>query len=230
MKRTIATPLAWSKCPPEAIEALRLALRGVKLVPVEGMYAVERSVPHGHVETVLGLMRRLGLDKLISSRPCRERDLVMAMVAQPREDAGLEPSSKLAKTRQWHSTTLAGELGVGDADENELYRAMDWLLERKEAIERKLARRHLRGDAPRTALYDVSSSSYYGRKCPLAMYGKNRDEEKVPRATRGGSGDVCGEYGGHEDGDGTSAEAAWAFWAGACGVGGGSRDADGDAD
>ena len=174
-KRTVKTTIAnLSKCPPEAIEALRLALKGIQLVPVEDAYAVERSVPHGHVEALLGVMHQLGMETLLASRPCRERDLVLAMMAQRL----LDPCSKLATTRQWHATSLAAELNVADADDNELYAALDWLLERQDRIERKLAKRHL--DEGARVLYDVSSSSYHGRTCPLAVWGHNRDEEDLP--------------------------------------------------
>jgi transposase len=171
VKRTIAN---LSGCPPEAIEALRLALKGVRLVPAEAVYAVERSLPHGHVEAVLGMMRKLGMDALLASRPCRERDLVLALIAQRL----LDPCSKLATTRQWHATTLATQLNVADADEHALYAALDWLLARQDRIERKLAHRHLSEGA--RVLYDVSSSSYHGRCCPLAARGHNRDEETLP--------------------------------------------------
>jgi hypothetical protein len=171
VKRTVAN---LSKCPPEAIEALRLALKGVELAPVGDVCAVERSLPHGHVEAVGGVMRALGMDTLLAARPCRERNLVLAMVAQ----RVLDPCSKLATTRQWHATTLAEEMGVADADEDDLYAALDWLLDRKDGIEGKLAQRHL-GEGARV-LFDVSSSSYYGRTCPLARYGHNRDGEKLP--------------------------------------------------
>ena len=170
VKKTIAN---LSKCPPKAVEALRLALRGVELVPKEELFAVERSTPHGHVQAVLGVMRKLGVDALLASRPCRERDLVMAMLAQRL----LDPCSKLATTRQWHATTLAQELDVEDANANELYAAMDWLLQRQSRIEKKLAKRHLEDGA--VVLFDVSSSSYHGRTCPLAQRGYNRDGEKL---------------------------------------------------
>ena len=170
VKHTIAN---LSKCPPEAVEALRLALAGVKLVPKEDFFAVEESRPHGHVHAVLGLMRKLGVDTLLASRPCRERDLVMAMIAQ----RILDPCSKLATTRRWNTTTLARELGVEDGDANELYAAMDWLNQRQGRIEKKLAKRHLEKGA--VVLFDVSSSSYHGRKCPLAQRGYNRDGEKL---------------------------------------------------
>jgi len=171
VKKTIAN---LSKCPPEAIAALRLALRGVELVPKEEFFAVERSLPHGHVQAVLGTMRTLGMDALLAARPCRERDLVLAMIAQRIVD----PCSKLATTRLWHATTLAQEFGVEDADAHALYDALDWLVRRQARIERKLAKRHLKEDAE--VLFDVSSSTYYGRTCLLAAYGYNRDGQKLP--------------------------------------------------
>ncbi len=176
VKKTIAN---LSKCPPEVIETLRLALRGVQLVPREDFFAIETSTPHGHVQAVLGTMRRLGVDTLLASRPCRERDLVMAMVAQRL----LDPVSKLATTRLWHATTLAKELGVEDADANALYGALDWLGARQDRIEKKLAKRHLGEGA--VVLFDVSSSSYHGRTCPLARRGYNRDGEKLPSIVYG---------------------------------------------
>ena len=176
VKTTIAN---LSKCPIEAVEAFRLALKGVALVPHEEAFAVERSIPHGHVEAVLGMMRQLGLETLLAARPCRERDLVVALLVQRL----IDPCSKLATTRQWHTTSLAEELDVADADEDELYDALDWLLARKERIEKKLGRRHLEEGA--RVLFDVSSSSYHGHTCPLATYGYNRDGEKLPSIVYG---------------------------------------------
>jgi hypothetical protein len=115
------------------------------------------------------MIRKLDLDDLIASEPSRRRDLVLAMIAERL----LFPSSKLANTRHWHDTTLAEELGVADATEDHLYDAMDWLLQRQRAIENKLARRHLGEGA--MVLYDVTSSYYEGRTCPLARYGHDRD-------------------------------------------------------
>ena len=174
VKRTLANLSDW----PEAkIEALRQVLRG-GAASVDKL-AIEASVPHGHVEAVLGLMRALGMDNLLASRPCRQRDLVLAMLAQRL----LDPCSKLAATRLWATTTLAGELGVEEADVNELYAALDWLLARQNHIENKLAKRHLEDGA--VVLFDVSSSSYHGRTCPLARYGYNRDGEKLPSIVYG---------------------------------------------
>lgn len=109
---------------------------------------------------------------LLAARRSRERDLVAAMVAA----WILAPHSKLATTRWWHTTTLAEEFGVADADEDELYAAMDWLIKRQPAIERKLAARHLNNGG--LVLYDVSSSYFEGTSCPLARFGYNRDGKK----------------------------------------------------
>jgi transposase len=114
-------------------------------------------------------MQRLGFETLIASRPARERALVVAMVAA----RILEPDSKLATTRWWHTTTLPASLGVSDADEDALYAAMDWLLERQDRIERKLAARHLREGG--LVLYDLTSSYFEGTACPLAAFGHDRD-------------------------------------------------------
>jgi hypothetical protein len=133
VKKTIAN---LSSCPPEAVEVFRLALRGVELVPKEGLFSVERSLPHGHVQAVLGMLRKLEMDSLLSSRPCPDRNLVLAMLAQRL----LNPCSKLATTRAWHSTTLAQELNVEDAGANDLYEALEWLAKKQARIEKKLVR------------------------------------------------------------------------------------------
>jgi hypothetical protein len=161
-----------SKLPAESIEVLRRSLQGEALVSPRNAFEVIASPHHGHVEAVLQAMRRLGFAELIASRPSRQRDLVVAMVVA----RILEPHSKLATTRWWHTTTLPSLLAVGDADEDELYQALDWLLERQERIEDKLAARHLERDA--LALYDLSSSYFEGVTCPLAALGHNRDGKK----------------------------------------------------
>jgi transposase len=168
-QRTLANLSHW---PQEKIESLRRLLRDEPLVSPQDFLTTQRTLPHGHVEALLLAVRKLGLDAVISSKRCRERDLVLAMIVQRL----LDPCSKLATTRQWHSTTLAEELGVTEATEDELYQAMDWLLERQPRIENKLATRHLREGS--LVLYDVSSSYYEGRHCPLAKYGHDRDGQK----------------------------------------------------
>ena len=165
-KRTLANLSDW---PPEKIEIFRRMLRDEALVSPQDLLATEKSLPCGHVEAILKMIDRLKLDRVISSVRCRERDLVLAMIVQRL----IDPCSKLATTRQWHSTTLAEEMGVAEATEDDLYAAMDWLLERQERIEKKLAARHL--DQGGVVLYDVSSSFYEGHTCPLAQFGNNRD-------------------------------------------------------
>lgn len=161
-----------SQLPANAIALLRHTLVGEQLVPVGAALAVIASPHHGHVEAVLLALRRLGLARVIDSRPSRERDLVVAMIAARL----LAPDSKLATTRWWHDTTLPALLGVADADEDELYAALDWLLARQGRIERKLAARHLQTEG--LALYDLSSSYFEGVTCPLAAFGHNRDGKK----------------------------------------------------
>ena len=168
-KRTLANLTDW---PAQKIEALRRVLKNEPLLRPSEMFVIERSLPHGHVEAVLGMVRKLGLDRLIASKRSRERDLVLAMVVERL----VHPCSKLATTRLWHTTTLAEELEVGDADEDDLYQAMDWLLARQAGIEQRLAERHLSEGAQ--VLYDVSSSYYEGRTCPLMQFGHNRDGKK----------------------------------------------------
>ena len=168
-KRTLANLSNWPK---HKVETLRKLLRDEVLVSPSDLFATEQTLPHGHVEAVLGMIRNLGLDVMIASKRCRQRDLVIAMIAERL----LHACSKLATTRIWHTTTLAEELGVEDADEDDLYEAMDWLLSRQKQIEKKLAARHLSDDA--VVLYDVSSSYYEGRTCSLARYGHDRDGKK----------------------------------------------------
>ena len=161
-----------SHLPEPLIEVIRRALRGETFVSVGERLQVVRSKPHGHVQAVRAAMQRLGFESLIASRASADRDRVCAMVAA----RVLCPHTKLATTRWWHTTTLAQEYAVEAADENELYAAMDWLLERQGAIERKLAARHLKEGA--LALYDLSSSYFEGTHCPLAKLGHDRDGKK----------------------------------------------------
>jgi transposase len=168
-KRTIANLTTW---PSEKVEALRCVLKNETMVASKEAFIIERSIPHGHVEAILGSIKKLGLDGLIASTRCRERDLVVAMIAERL----IYPCSKLATTRLWHMTTLAEELGVTDSDEEDLYEAMDWLLGRQQRIEKKLSVRHLSEGS--LVLYDVTSSYYEGRCCPLARFGHDRDGKK----------------------------------------------------
>jgi transposase len=129
-------------------------------------------LPHGHVHAILHTVRALHLDQLLCPRPCRQRSLILALLCQRL----LFPSSKLAATRLWQTTTLAEELQVSDATPREVYQALDWLRRRQKRLERRLAQRHL--DDRALVLCDVSSSYYHGRHCPLAHFGHNRDGKK----------------------------------------------------
>jgi len=169
-KRTLAN---LSALPMDQVEAIRRVLKGEPLVSVEDRFEVVRSQHHGHVTAVLQAMARLGFAELISARGCRERELVVAMVAAKLLD---RDNSKLSTTAWWKTTTLADTLGIVDADEDELYAAMDWLRERQGRIEKKLAARHLRNDG--LVLYDLSSSYFEGATCPLAALGHSRDGKK----------------------------------------------------
>ena len=168
-KRTLANLSDW---PPQKVETLRRLLRDEPLVSPNDLFQTHQTLPHGHVEAVLMTIHRLGLDAIIAAKHGRERDLVVAMIAERL----LHPCSKLATVRDWHTSTLAQELSVEDASEDELYQAMDWLLERKSRIEKKLAERHLAEGS--IVLYDVSSSYYEGHHCPLAQFGHDRDGKK----------------------------------------------------
>ena len=158
--------------PPQAVDAVKRILKGEELVAPEEAFEIVSTRQHGNVDAVLTGIRRLGLHKLIASRRCRERDLVLSMVAA----RILEPASKLETTRWWSSTTLPEQLGIADADENELYAAMDWLLARQPAIEKKLAGRHLEWGG--MVLYDLTSTWLEGSSCPLGALGHSRDKKR----------------------------------------------------
>ncbi|HMB03412.1 MAG TPA: IS1634 family transposase [Isosphaeraceae bacterium] len=158
-----------SHLPDQLIDIIKRSLKGETFVPASEAIRITRSLPHGHVEAILTMVRKLDLEELIASQPARQRDLVLAMIVERL----LFPSSKLANTRHWYDTTLAEELHLQEVTEDELYAAMDWLLTRQKTIEARLARRHLTESA--MVLYDVSSSYYEGKTCPLARFGHDRD-------------------------------------------------------
>ena len=168
-KRTLAN---LSGLPASQIDSIRATLRGEVLHPVAQTFEIARSLAHGHVQAAALAIQRLGLASLLASKPCRERDLVLAMVAS----RILCPATKLATTRLWHASTLAEEFGVVDATEDDLYAAMDWLLAGQDRIQKKLAARHLQEDS--LVLYDLSSSYFEGSCCPLAKLGYSRDGKR----------------------------------------------------
>lgn len=175
VKRTLANLTHW---PEEQVEALRAVLRGGAATPLarlEEAFEVVKSRPHGHVAAVLGTLRRTGLERLLSARRSRERDLAVAMIAA----RVVKPGSKLATARglsgETGSTTLGELLEVEGIDEDDLYRAMDWLLKRQGRIEEGLAGKHLCQGV--LVLYDLTSTYFEGRTCPLARFGHSRDEK-----------------------------------------------------
>jgi len=166
-----------SHLPIEVIDAIRAMLAGRRLVDLDSDVEVERSLPHGHVAALLGVLRDLDLERLLGRERCRQRDLAVAMIVQ----RVIAPGSKLSATRRFAQSTLGEELGLGEVTEAELLAAMDWLLERQERIEKTLARRHLPADdggGEAFVLYDLSSSYLEGRKCPLGALGYSRDGVK----------------------------------------------------
>ena len=171
--RTLANLSSW---PEEKIEALRAVLKGEWQAPGHSAFEIERSLGHGHVAATLGTLRATGLEGIVGSKRSRERDLVVAMVVSRIVD----PASKLATVRclreQTATSTLGEVLGVGQADEKELYGALDWLVKRQARIERALARTHLREGV--LVLYDLTSTYFEGRSCPLARFGHSRDGKK----------------------------------------------------
>jgi len=161
-----------SPLPEDLREIISKSLKGELFLPVSQAIEITRSRTHGHVAAIKKAFEDLDMDSLISPVPSRERDLVKAMIIS----RIIKPQTKLATTRSWHESTLAEMTGIEDADEDELYEAMDWLLKKQPLIEAKLAERHLKKNP--LALYDVSSSYYEGSCCSLAGYGYNRDRKK----------------------------------------------------
>jgi transposase len=175
-KRTLAN---LSKLPDDIIDNLKLALKGATLSMNEGIpnhFEVIRSLPHGHVMAILETIKKLGLDKIISEKSSRIRNLVVAMIVA----RIINPKSKLATARGFNSETCSQSLGqlldLEKADEDELYNALDWLLEKQEKIEKHLALKHL--ESGTLVLYDVTSTYLEGNGCELGKYGYNRDKKK----------------------------------------------------
>lgn len=162
-----------SDLPEDAIDALRLILKGRTLIDAESGFDVERSVPHGDVAAAHVMAESLGLRSLLGA-PCRDREIAYALTLSRM----VRPKSKLSTVRWWAGgdTTLASDLGVADAGTDAVYAAMDWLLARKRKIENKLARRHL-GEGG-IAMYDLSSSWMEGTQCELAAFGHSRDGKR----------------------------------------------------
>jgi transposase len=156
----------------EKVEMIRRAMSGESLVNVDDNLKVTSSLPHGHVAAVLAMAKALDLERLIDRQPSRKRSLAMAMICQRVLSAG----SKLASSRSFANSTITQELGVVGASEDDLYEALDYLSERQEAIENRLAKRHLQDGT--LVLYDISSSYFEGHTCPIAVRGYSRDKRR----------------------------------------------------
>jgi hypothetical protein len=172
--RTLANLSRW---PEPKLDALARLLKGLPpKLDLAQAFEITRSLPHGHVAAVAGTAARLGIAELIDPAPSRNRDLVCAMLVA----AVIAPDSKLATARGLRAETATSSLGevfgVSGADEDDLYAAMDWVLARQEAIEERLAARHLANGT--LVLYDVSSAAFEGHSCPLGRIGHARDGVK----------------------------------------------------
>jgi transposase len=186
-KRTVKRTLANLTALPEAaIAAVETIIRGGQLINSDGVFGIECSTSCGKVMAIRIAMERLGFMELISSKPCKEQRLVVAMVAQ----RIMDPKSKLATATQINEGALLAEFGLPEVNEDDLYNAMDWLAGRQQFIERKLANRYLADGS--TVFYDVSSSSYHGKHCTLAKRGYNRDGLKLPSIVYGLMADRSG--------------------------------------
>jgi len=173
VKRTLANLSDW---PAAQVDRLRRVLKGESLVSPSEALQIERSLPHGHVVATLGTLRRIGLDQALARTRSPERDLACALIVA----RILAPASKLATARcladQTATSSLGAMLELDSVDEDQLYAAMDWLLARQTQIEDKLAQRHLQEGS--LVLYDVTSTYFEGRRCPLARFGHSRDERR----------------------------------------------------
>jgi transposase len=172
VKRTLQNISDW---PAAQVDSLRRVLKGEPLVAAAGAVHIQRALPHGHIAATLGTLRRLKLEPILSRTSCPERDLVVAMIVS----RIVEPSSKLANARalqlQTATSSLSSLLGLdGTVNEAQLYSAMDWLLPRQNSIETALAKRHLSDGS--LVLYDMTSTYFEGRHCPLAFFGNSKDE------------------------------------------------------
>src|SRR5246127_4177796 len=171
VKRTLANLSDW---PPAKVDLLRRVLKGETLVAASEALRIDRALPHGHVAATVGTLRRIGLERMLARTRSAERDLVLALIAA----RILMPGSKLATARGLGDETAASSLGAllapEDVDEDQLYAAMDWLIARQARIEDQLAQRHLAEGS--LVLYDLTSTYFEGRKCPLAAWGHSRDE------------------------------------------------------
>ena len=164
-----------SALPDHVIDLIDAGLKGQQLVPAAGAVTITGSLPHGHAAAVHAMAAKLGLPALLGPAG-RQRDLALALIIS----RVIQPGSKLSTLTWWADTTLGADLGVAEASTDDIYAAMDWLEHRQDAIEAKLAARHLAPEPnpARMALFDLSSSWLEGTRCPLAARGYSRDGKK----------------------------------------------------
>ncbi len=168
IKKTIANLSDWSL---DKVEQLKAILKGENLISPKNDFKIIKSRPYGHIAAVLGTIRNIGLESIIASKRTRERDIITALIVERL----VHPASKLATSRILQDSALLEDLNLKDVSTAEIYTALDWLHDRQELIENKLAKKHLTEGG--MALYDVSSSYYEGTKCPLAKLGHDRDRK-----------------------------------------------------
>lgn len=176
-----------SKLPAETVAAVEATLKGQTLVSVGSEFTITRSLPHGHVAVVAAMARQLGLPALLGP-PCRSRNLALGLIVS----RVVKPASKLRTRSSWADTTLGADLGITDASTDEIYAAMDWLVGRQDAIEKKLAAKHIgpQVNPSGMALFDLSSTWMTGNHCELAARGYSRDGKKgLPQVNFGLLGD-----------------------------------------
>ncbi len=164
-----------SSLPDHVIDLIDAGLKGQQLVPAAEAVTIIRSLPHGHVAAVAAMAAKLGLPALLGPAG-PQRDLALALIIS----RVVAPASKLSTLTWWADTTMGADLGVDGASTDDIYAAMDWLAGRQDAIEARLAARHLAPDAnpAKMALFDLSSSWLEGTQCPLAARGYSRDGKK----------------------------------------------------
>jgi hypothetical protein len=160
-----------SHLPPEVIEMIRRSLKGETFLAADETFEIVRSYPHGHVAAVWAQAKTLGFPGLLGPA-CPQRDLVLGLIVA----RVCRPGSKLATTRWWTDTTLAVDLGIADACTDDVYAAMDWLVDRQDSIEARLAKRHLTPGG--MVLVDLSGSYVEGRHNELAKRGYSRDGKR----------------------------------------------------
>ncbi|MGO9102425.1 MAG: IS1634 family transposase [Mycobacterium sp.] len=176
-----------SKLPAKTVAAIEATLKGQTLVAAGSEFTIARSLQHGHVAAVAAMARQLGMPALLGP-PCRSRDLVLGLIVS----RVVKPASKLRTRSWWADTTLGADLGITDASTDDIYAAMDWLVGRQDAIEKKLAAKHLgpQVNPSRMALFDLSSTWMTGNHCELAAHGYSRDGKKgLPQINFGLLGD-----------------------------------------